>query len=87
MAVKVLDGALMEIRTARRQLSCGERKHPIEPGERYENWSVPPGAEGNESPRWWHGRRHADEGRQFGYACDEADAYREHAARAAARES
>lgn|GEM_PF-6783044 len=86
MATKVVDdGALMTIRTARIRQWCGLGRHWIEPGERYEDWRVPPGRGGNEGARWWRGKRHADEGRESGIACDEADAYREYAARVAAR--
>jgi hypothetical protein len=86
MATEVVDGgALVTIRTARTRHRCELGRHWIEPGERYEDWRVPPGRADNESLRWWRGKRHADEGREYGIACDEADAYREYAAREAAR--
>ena len=81
---EVRDGALMTIRAARTRHWCELGRHWIEPGERYEDWRVPPGRADNESPRWWRGKRHADEGRGYGIACDEADAYREHTEREAA---
>ena len=78
---EVRDGALLEIRTARTRHWCGLGRHDIEPGERYEDWRVPPWRGGNEQPRWWKGKRHVQEGRQFGMTCDEIDAHRENAAR------
>ena len=84
MSTVTEDGALFTIRTARKRQWCGRGRHWIEPGERYEDWRVPPWRGGNESPRWWRGKRHADEGREFGRACDEAEAYRERERRAAA---
>ena len=78
---EVRDGALMTIRTARTRHWCGQGRHWIEPGERYEDWRVPPGRGGNESPRWWRGKRHCDQ--SYSRACDEVDAYREHAQRLA----
>ena len=81
MTAKVVDGALLTIRTARTSHWCELGRHAIEPGERYEDWRVPPWRGGNESPRWWRGKRHADEGREHGITCDETDAYREYATR------
>ena len=78
-----VDGALVTIRTARTRHWCGEGRHWIEPGERYEDWRVPPGRADNESDHWWRGKRHWDGDYPFGWACAEAAAYREHAARMA----
>jgi hypothetical protein len=80
---EVRDGALMTIRTARTRHWCGLGRHWIEPGERYEDWRVPPWRGGNESDRWWRGKRHSDLGYPDGWVCAEADAYREHARRLA----
>lgn len=79
---RVIDGALVTVRTARTRHRCGApggRGHSIEPGEQYEHWRVPPWRGGNESPRWWQGDRHVGAG--DGRVCDEIEAYREKAAR------
>ena len=79
---RVIDGALMTIRTARVRHVCGAlypRGHAIEPGEQYEDWRVPPWTGGNESPTWWLGKRHVGSGDQI--MCEEIEAYREKAAR------
>ena len=83
MTTETVDGgALLTIRTARTQHWCGEGRHWIEPGELSEDWRVPPWRGGNESDRWWRGKRHrAGDGQDFGRVCDEIDAYREQAAR------
>ncbi len=76
---EVRDGALMTVRTARKRQWCGLGRHWIEPGERYEDWRVPPGRGSNDGPRWWRGKRHSDLDYPDGWACAEVDAYREHA--------
>jgi hypothetical protein len=80
---EVRDGALLTVRMARKRHWCERGRHWIEPGERYEDWRVPPWRGGNESPSWWHGKRHSDQDYPCGWACAEAEAYREHARRLA----
>ena len=84
MSTVTSDGALLTIRTARRRHRCGRCNVPIEPGERYEDWRVPPWRGGNESDLWWRGKQHWDGDYPHGWACAEAAAHREHAARRAA---
>lgn len=83
MTAVVVDGALLTIRTARKRHWCEQGRHWIEPGERYEDWRVPPWRGGNESPRWWHAQRHDGTDYPYGWACAEAEAYRERARRVA----
>jgi hypothetical protein len=81
MSTRMVDGALLTIRTARKRHRCGRCRDPIEPGERYEDVRVPPWRAGNESPFWWRGKQHWDGDYPHGWACVEAAAYREHALR------
>lgn len=79
---RVVDGALMTIRTARSRHRCGSavrQPHWIESGEQYEDWRVPPWTGGNESPTWWRGKRHVGSGDHI--VCEEIEAYREKAER------
>jgi hypothetical protein len=81
----MMDGALMTVRTARKRHRCWRCSVPIEPGERYEDWRVPPWRAGNESPGWWRGKQHRDDDYPSGFLCAEAAAYWERAARESAR--
>lgn len=79
---RVIDGALMTVRTARVRHICDgpyPDGHSIEPGEQYEDWRVPPYRGGHEAPTWWQGKRHL--GAADSRVCDEIEAYRENVAR------
>jgi hypothetical protein len=81
--------AIVTIRTARKRHTCSRCDQDIDPGDRYESSSLPPGAGDSPNTAWRHGASHvgawlrgrhastkADHAR-IGIACDEAAAYRD----------
>lgn len=78
----------VRIRTARTRHACAgttDRCGGIQPGDRYEDWRLPPQRDVNTGDQWWKLKVHYPSRPESGAdGCELAAAYREHDERQAA---